>query len=60
MVGRGFVAVLATDQRGPVERRPAKTREEAFAAARWLLDQAERRDWYRGEIVSVRIEAGDG
>ncbi len=54
-VGKGYIATLTSNQRGPVERRPATTRREAFAAARDLLDEAERRDWNRGEIVSVQI-----
>ena len=53
--GRGFTATLWTDQHGPVERRTATTRKEAFAAARDLSDEAERREWYRGETVSVSV-----
>jgi hypothetical protein len=33
-VGKEFVATLSTDMRGPVERRKARTRSQAFAAAR--------------------------
>jgi hypothetical protein len=33
-IGRGYVAVLAADIRGPAERRKAGTRKQAFAAAR--------------------------
>jgi hypothetical protein len=42
-----------------VERRPGKTREEAFMAAYWLLDQAERRAWNRGEAISVEVWQAD-
>jgi hypothetical protein len=41
-VGRGFVATLSTDMRGPVVSRKAETREAAFADASRLLDDAER------------------
>jgi hypothetical protein len=58
-VGREFVAILSTDMRGPVERRKASTRKQAFAAARTLLDVAERRDWNRGELVRVEIAQSD-
>jgi hypothetical protein len=54
-IGRGFVATLSTDQRGPIERKPATSRSAAFVKARLLLDAAERRDWHNGEIVSVSI-----
>ena len=33
-----------------------ETGSQAFAAARTLLDVAERPDWHRGEIVSILIE----
>jgi hypothetical protein len=51
--------VLASDQRGPVECRTARTRAEAFVLARRLLDQAEHREWHRGEAVSVRVEQAE-
>jgi len=54
-VGKGYCATLSTNERGPVERRKAGTRSQAIAAARTLLDVAERRDWNRGEIVSVAV-----
>ena len=54
-IGKDYVAVLSTSERGPVERRKAGTRSEAFAAARTLLDVAERRDWHRGEVVTVEV-----
>jgi len=34
---REFIAILSTNERGPVERRKAGTRSQAFAAARTLL-----------------------
>jgi hypothetical protein len=37
----------------------AGTRSQAFAAARTLLDVAERRDWNRGEVVSVQVAQSD-
>jgi hypothetical protein len=58
-IGREFIAILSTNERGPVERRKAGTRKQAFAAARVLLDVAERWDWHRGEIVSVRVEQAE-
>jgi hypothetical protein len=58
-IGKGYLAILATNKRGPIERRPATTRREAFAAARDLLDEAERREWHRGEVVSVTIAQSD-
>jgi hypothetical protein len=54
-VGRGFLAVLSTDMRGPLVKRKAETREAAFAVARRLLDDAERQQFNRGEIVSVAV-----
>jgi len=54
--GRGFNVTLASDQRGNVETREAKTRLEAYKAARGLLALAEFRTWYTGEAVLVRIE----
>jgi hypothetical protein len=55
-IGKGYQAVLATDQRGNVEVREAKTRSEAFTAARGVLALAKYRKWYTGEIISIRIE----
>jgi hypothetical protein len=54
-VGRGFVAVLASDQRGPMVTRKAETREAAFAVARRLLDEAEDRTWFNGDLVRVEV-----
>jgi hypothetical protein len=54
-IGREFTATLLINERGQVERRKAGTRKQAFAAARTLLDIAERRDWNRGETLSVSI-----
>jgi hypothetical protein len=58
-IGKGFVATLSTDMRGPIERKPAATWGQAFAKARLLLDAAEKRDWYRGEVVSVQVAQSD-
>jgi hypothetical protein len=58
-VGKGFVAILATNERGSIERRPATTRREAFAVARDLSDEAERREFNRGEIVRVEVAQAD-
>jgi len=57
-VGKGFVAVLATDMRGPIERRPATTRREAFAAARDLL--VGRTAHIQGGVGAVRAVAVRG
>jgi hypothetical protein len=55
-IGKTYVAILSTDMRGPVERKPAATWEMAFIKARLLLDAAERRrDWWKGEVVSVAV-----
>jgi hypothetical protein len=58
-VGRDFTATLSTNERGQVERRKAGTRSQAFAAARTLLDVAERRDWHRGEAITVEVRQAD-
>jgi hypothetical protein len=58
-VGKSFIATLSTDMRGPVERRPATSRAQAFVKARLLLDAAERRTWNLGEIVSVSVTQRD-
>jgi hypothetical protein len=58
-VGKEYVAVLATNERGPVERRKARTRTQAFAAARMLLDIAERREFSRGDVVRVEVQQSD-
>ena len=52
-LGREYIAILSTNERGPIERRPATTRREAFAAARILLDVAERGAWNQGEVVAA-------
>jgi hypothetical protein len=58
-IGKDYVAVLSTSERGPVERRKAGTRSQAFAAARTLLDVAERRDWNKGEAISVEVRQAE-
>jgi hypothetical protein len=58
-IGRGFTAILSTNERGSVERRKAGTRLQAFAAARTLLDVAERGTWNRGEAISVEVRQAD-
>jgi hypothetical protein len=54
-VGRDFTATLSTSMRGPLVTRQAETREAAFAVARRLLDDAERQQFNRGEILSVAV-----
>jgi hypothetical protein len=54
-IGRGFVATLSTDMRGPLVTRKAETRDGAFSLARRLLDDAEGQQFNRGEIVSVAV-----
>ena len=55
-IGKTYVAILSSDMRGPLERRSAATWEMAFVKAKLLLDAAERRrDWWKGEIVSVAV-----
>jgi len=55
-IGTTWRAALVSDQRGPVVSRRAQTRADAFAQAHVLLDQAEERQWFNGEAVSVRVE----
>jgi hypothetical protein len=59
-IGRGFVAVLASDMRGPLVTRRATTWNEAVAIARVLLDQVEDGAWHRGERVSVQVAQAEG
>jgi hypothetical protein len=59
-VGRDFTATLSTSMRGPLVTRKAETRETAFAVARRLLDDAERQQFNRGEIVSVAVAQSEG
>jgi hypothetical protein len=54
-VGRDFCATLSSSMRGPLVTRKAETREAAFAVARRLLDDAERQQFNKGEIVSVAV-----
>jgi hypothetical protein len=59
-IGKDYVAVLSTNERGPVLTRSARNRSLAFAIARTLLDQAEQRsDWHRGEVVSVEVRQAE-
>ena len=58
-IGKTYVAVLSSDMRGPIERKPAKSWQDAFIRARLLLDAPERRDWWRGEVVSVAVAQAD-
>jgi hypothetical protein len=51
--------VLSTNERGPVLTRSARNRSLAFTIARTLLDQAEDRDWHRGEVVSVEVRQAE-
>jgi hypothetical protein len=58
-IGKDFTAVLSTNMRGPLVTRKGETRETAFAVARRLLDDAERQQFNRGEIVSVAVAQSD-
>jgi hypothetical protein len=58
-IGTNWQASLVSDQRGPVLKRRTKTRADAFAQAHRLLDDAEDRQWHRGEAVSVRVEQAE-
>jgi hypothetical protein len=58
-VGTTWRALLTSGQRGAVLTRRAKTRADAYAAAHVLLDQAEDRTWFNGEIVSVAVAQSD-
>jgi hypothetical protein len=58
-IGVTWRAVLSTNERGPVLTHSARNRSLAFAIARTLLDQAERRDWHRGEVVSIEVRQAD-
>ena len=59
-IGRGYVAVLSTNERGPIVTRKAATMADAFAVAHRLLDDAEDRQFNRGEIISVAVAQADG
>jgi hypothetical protein len=39
--------------------RRAQTRADAFAQAHRLLDDAEDRTWFNGEVVCVRVEQAE-
>ncbi len=58
-IGANGKAVLVSDQRGPVLTRKAKTRSDAFAQAHRLLDDAEDRQWFNGELVRVEVRQAD-
>ena len=58
-IGQGYVAILSTNERGPIEHRPAETWSEACAAARQLLDLVEQGQWHRGEIVLVEVRQAE-
>ena len=58
-IGKSYVAILSTDQRGPIERKPAVSWGQAFLKARLMLDAAERRDWWKGEVVSISVAQAD-
>jgi hypothetical protein len=45
--------------RGPLVTRKIETREGAFAVARRSLDDAERQQFHRGEIVTVALAQSD-
>jgi hypothetical protein len=59
-VGTNWQASLVTNQRGPVLSRRAQTRADAFAAAHRLLEDAEDRTWFNGEVVSVAVAQSEG
>jgi hypothetical protein len=58
-IGREFIAILSTNERGPIEHRPARTWSEACVAARQLLDLVEHGQWHRSEIVLVEVRQSD-
>jgi hypothetical protein len=58
-VGRDYTAVLSTSTRGPIVTRRVPTLSDAYAMARRLLDDAERQQFNRGEIVSVAVGQSD-
>jgi hypothetical protein len=58
-IGTNWQASLVSDQRGPVLTRRAKTRSDAFAQAHRLLEDAEDRQFHRGETVSVAVAQSD-
>ena len=59
-VGTNWQASLVTNQRGPVLTRRAQTRADAFAQAHRLLEDAEDRQWFNGELVRVEVGQSDG
>ena len=58
-IGTNWQASLVSDQRGPVLTRRTKTRADAFAQAHRLMDEAEDRQWFNGEVVSVAVAQSD-
>jgi hypothetical protein len=58
-IGKGFVATLSSNERGPILTRRASTSSEAISAAHVLLDRAEDQQWHLGERVSAQIAQSD-
>jgi hypothetical protein len=58
-VGRDYTAILSTSMRGPLVTRRVPTLSDAYAMARRLLDDAERQQFNRGEIVSVAVSQSE-
>jgi hypothetical protein len=54
-IGQTWKASLVSNQRGPLVNRRAQTRADAYAAAHRLLEDAEDRTWFNGEVVSVAV-----
>jgi hypothetical protein len=59
-VGKDFTAVLSSSMRGPLVTRRVPTLSDAYAMARRLLDDAERQQFNRGELVRVEVGQSDG
>ena len=59
-IGKAFVAVLSSDQRGPLVTRRSKTKSDAYSMAHRLLDDAEDMVWFNGELVRVEVGQSDG
>jgi hypothetical protein len=54
-VGKTWQAALVSSVRGALLTRRAQTKADAYAQAHRLLDDAEDRAWFHGEVVRIEI-----
>jgi hypothetical protein len=58
-IGKAFVAVLSSDQRGPLVTRRSKTKSDAYSMAHRLLDDAQDMVWFNGELVRIEMSQAE-